>query len=183
MIKESDKKSFEWRNLFDITNITLIICIISLLILKYVFVWGYVPTESMHPTIEKGDKIGIFKIVGDIGYGDIIVFNTPKELKSMTDAKYLCKRVIATGGETIEIRLGKVYINDKPIDEESYAESTNDCTNMYKIKVPDNYVFVLGDNRENSYDSRYWENKFVSLDDIEGVIRFKISGLKVQSLI
>lgn len=111
------------------------------------------------------------------------MFTTPKELTEVTDAEYLCKRVIAVSGETIEIKAGKVYINNQLLDETSYAENTNDCTTMPKMTVPDQCVFVMGDNRENSYDSRYWENKFVSLDDIEGVITFKTSGLKIYSLV
>lgn len=155
----------------------VIVCLISLLVLKYVFIWGDVPTISMYPTILAGDRVGIVKITGVVERGDIIVFDTPKELLAITDAKYLCKRVIATEGEMVEIIGGKVYVDDKMLDESSYIVNNDYTMNMYKMEVPINSLFVLGDNRTNSYDSRYWDKKFIKTESIIGVVPFKINEL------
>ena len=98
------------------------------LLLKFVFLIGYVPTPSMEPTLPEGSFIFGSRIYQELKTGDIIVFEK--------DGVLLVKRIAAVGGETIEAD-GKIYT------------------------VPKGRLFVLGDNKQNSFDSRYWEEPFV----------------------
>lgn len=117
------------------------------LLMKAVFLFGYVPTASMEPTLPEGSYILGLRIYGELEKGDIIIFQH--------DGKLLVKRIAALPGE--EIRW----------DELSYADSMlrpnreESCT-----KVPEGCFFVLGDNAEVSYDSRYWTDPFVKLEEI-----------------
>ncbi|MEW6423665.1 MAG: signal peptidase I [Bacillota bacterium] len=111
----------------------------------------YVPSGSMEPTLLQGDRI----LVSKLSYlntspsrGDIIAFKYPRDPK-----KTFVKRVIAIGGETVQIRNGKVYIDGNCLEEPYIKHNTG---NFGPVKVPNGYLFVLGDNRNNSEDSRYW---------------------------
>lgn len=116
-------------------------------LMKAVFLFGYVPTASMEPTLPEGSYILGLRIYGELEKGDIIIFRH--------DGKLLVKRIAALQGE--EIRW----------DELSYADSMlrpnreESC-----IKVPEGCFLVLGDNAEVSHDSRYWAEPFVQSGDI-----------------
>ena len=101
-------------------------------------------------------------------YGDVVVFkhqDTPFE-----EEKLLVKRVIGFGGDTIKIENGLVYRNNEPLDE-PYVKN-NDSFFMNEIKIPENEIFVLGDNRIGSYDSRYWEYQTVPIANVVGEVKF-----------
>ncbi len=84
--------------------------------------------------------------------GDVIAFLYPKE-----KTKWYFKRIIGLPEEVIEIRSGQVFINEQPL-KESYVDDSNNQSKAIFLpqKVPDNEYFVMGDNRDNSSDSRYW---------------------------
>ena len=118
----------------------------------------------MEPTLMINDKVIVnkfsYKFFG-IKRGEIIVFHSPVE-----NNKDLVKRVIAIGGDTIEIRDGQVYVNGV-LKKETYIKEPNHST-YRKAVVPKNHIFVLGDNRNNSEDSRYSDVGFVPLKLVKG---------------
>jgi len=111
-----------------------------------------VPTPSMVPTIAVNDRIFVERLVYHFtgpSRGDIIVFTPP--VPSPDD--YL-KRVIGLPGDTIKIEKGKVFVNDVPLEEPYLAEAPRYI--FGPLTVPEGKVFVLGDNRNQSYDSHSW---------------------------
>ena len=135
----------------------------------------WIPSESMVPTLQKYDKL----IVDKLSYhftkpqrGDIVVFsptdNIKKENPTLKDA--FIKRVIGLPEDKVEVRGGRVYINDRPIQEQ-YIEAEPEYQ-YGPVTVPANSYLVLGDNRNNSYDSHFWG--FVPEDKIVGraIVRF-----------
>jgi len=108
-----------------------------LILFRYVIYIGYVPTDSMEPTIMAGDKIFGIRILGELEVGDVIVFEH--------EGTYMVKRIAAVPGDTLEI-------------------------NEEKIKIPKDCYYVLGDNYLNSFDSRFWDDPFVSKASIIAII-------------
>lgn len=107
---------------------------------------------AMLPSFSNGDKIFIDKNFGNLNRGDVITFLYPKD-----KSKWYFKRVIGLRGENVEIREGKVFINNQIIDEPYIDDSFNQSKANFSPRiVPENQYYVLGDNRDNSSDSRYW---------------------------
>lgn len=120
----------------------------------YVAEGRWIPSESMVPTLQVGDRLIIEKVtprLTGIGRGDIVVFRPPASISQKDD---LIKRVIGLPGDTISIKKGIVYINGTALNEPYEAEKPSADFKPYK--VPENSYFVMGDNRNDSYDSRYW---------------------------
>jgi signal peptidase I len=121
----------------------------------------FIPSESMKPTLQKGDRIFVDKYEGNLPKrGDIIVFRPSETIKSLDkeaaldENLYYVKRLIAKPGDTVRIDNGIVYINEQPLKEDYIATPIN-----YQLGpeiVPANSYFVLGDNRNNSFDSHIW---------------------------
>lgn len=142
----------------------IIALIAALLLLNFVVLNATIPTESMHPTIEVNNRIFANRLAylfSEPKRGDIIVFKAPDEENIL-----YVKRVIGLPGETVEIKNTKVYINGNPI-EEPYISVT--MTGTYgPYKVPEGKYFMMGDNRNNSKDSRLWQNKYLDKNKIQG---------------
>lgn len=126
--------------------------------------------ESMFPTLEENDYLVINRTAYKIGepeHGDIIVFGTNLE-QDDGKKKDLVKRVIAVEGDHIKIQDSKVYVNDKLIEEpyihDNYTDGNIDIT------VPEGKVFAMGDNREDSLDSRYDQVGLIDEKDIMGEV-------------
>lgn len=118
----------------------------------------FIPSASMEPTLLIGDRILVDKLsyrLHDVHRGDMVVFGRPPGERSSEDIKDLVKRVIGLPGETISSANGKVYIDGKPLKEPWLPRGTV-TTNITSFTVPRNDYYVLGDNRTNSQDSRYF---------------------------
>ena len=146
-----------------------------------------IPSGSMIPTLMIGDHILVSKFsyglrlpfVSDTIYrygaperGDIVVFTRPDDDTTLEDESgiNIIKRVIGLPGDTIEVRGTNVYINNQ-IYPEPYArweEGGLRDGDFGPAKIPDNHVLLLGDNRDHSRDSRFWDNPFLSMDRIKG---------------
>jgi signal peptidase I len=121
----------------------------------------FVPSGSMEPTLVSGDRIVVDKFLFDyhsVRPGAIVVFRTPPRAKTMcgTEDGDLVKRVVATAGETISSKGNVVYINGKPQQESYLPKNTPLGQQITPQTVPQGDVFVLGDNRSISCDSRVW---------------------------
>lgn len=151
------KKTLGWiRELVETVAIALVL---AFLIRTFVVQTFYIPSGSMEPTLLVGDRIMAYKIFYGLNYvqrGDIIVFKFPLNPK-----KDFIKRVIGLPGDTVEIIDKKVYINGKKLVEPYAVHRDNWNVGFPRddygpVKVPPNSLFVLGDNRDSSEDSRYW---------------------------
>ena len=129
-------------------------------------------SEAMSPTIRPGDHFASIGIrsndIDPIERFDIVVFKPPKDTKHQMDENTrFVFRIVALGGEKVEIRKGIVFINDRPLDESSF-EKYPSTDNFKTVSVPANEYFVLGDNRPNSGDSRYIGT--IKREDIDGKV-------------
>lgn len=125
---------------------------------------AWVPTGSMENTIMTGSRVFVNRLAyrkDDPKRGDIIEFYYPDDGKS----RYL-KRVIAVSGETVEGRGGSVFVDGVELEEPYIREKSYMDFGPYT--VPEDSCFMMGDNRNNSWDSRYWNNKFVKKDAVIG---------------
>lgn len=133
--------------------------ILVALIVKTVFVQAFrIPSESMDPTLIKGDRVLVNKLsyrLHDVNRGDVVVFDRPENLPGgPDDPQDLIKRVIGLPGDTLYARDGVVYVNDRPLDEPYLPEGTSTVNMDQPVTVPEGQVWVMGDNRGNSQDSR-----------------------------
>ncbi len=141
-------------------------------ITQFIIVNAKIPSSSMENTVMKGDRLvanRLSYLFSDPERFDIVVFKFPDN-----EDLYYIKRIIGLPGEKVEIRDGKVYINDSdtPLDDSFIAEPMIPEEDMV-YQVPEGSYFMLGDNRNNSADSRRWNNKFVKKEKILGKAIFK----------
>jgi signal peptidase I len=125
-----------------------------------------VQSVSMQPTLYESDRVLVNKlayIIGSPDRKDVIVFNPPV---SNVDEPYI-KRIIGLPGDVVRIENGQVFVNDLPL-QETYIAAPPDYDGSWSVPV--GCVFVLGDNRNNSYDSHYWG--VVALESVMGKAEF-----------
>ena len=135
--------------------------VVALLLNKFVIVNANVPTGSMESTIQPDDRLIGFRLAylrSEPQRGDIIIFEYPVS----PDEIYI-KRIIALPGETMEIKDAKVYINgsETPIPEPYLKEEWIVENDGLTLTIPEGHYFVMGDNRNNSLDGRYWATEAV----------------------
>lgn len=131
---------------------------------------GLISSGSMDNTLLKDDTIVYSKheyTKADPERGDIVVFN----LEGVE--QLVSKRVIGMPGDSVELIEGVVYINGDRLEEPYISSATLDTTKNMEFKVPMGKYFLLGDNRGNSFDSRYWENPYIDREEIVGRVFFR----------
>lgn len=134
---------------------------------------GRIPSESMEPTLMVHDWT-----VGDRNAfrtevpqrGDMVIFYSDED----GEPSSLVKRVIGLPGETVSFVGNKVYIDGEPLDESAYLDDSVETECEETFTVPEDSYFMLGDNREISFDSRYWEDPYITVDDIQSKVLFVI---------
>jgi signal peptidase I len=192
-----------WKNRFfkEYVEPIVIAILIALFIRAFVVQAFKIPSSSMEPTLQVGDYILVNKFIYGIRIpysdkifggskkffewkkpqrGNVIVFIFPKDR-----TKDFIKRVIGTEGEKIEIIHNKIYVNDKLVDDPwgRFTMPRSSIEDYGPVKVPGGSLFVMGDNRDNSQDSRFWG--FVKINEVKGkafIIYFSWDGY-VQSLL
>ena len=157
--------------------------VLALFIRTFIVQAFKIPSGSMIPTLQIGDHILVNKLAYGVRMplwshyllqfknpqrGDVVVFIFPEDR-----TKDFIKRVIGVAGDSVEIRGKKIYVNGQPIDDPHAYFDRDDASGGIQIRddygpkrVPENHIFVMGDNRDKSYDSRFWG--FVDLDDVKG---------------
>ena len=161
----------DWKRELLINGLIIACAFVAVWLLDtFIIINAVVPSGSMENTIPSGARV----IGSRLSYNDstperydIVVFHYPDDEKQL-----FVKRVIGLPGETVTIIDGKVYINDEtePLDDSFIAEPMEGSFGPYA--VPEGCYFMMGDNRNNSLDSRYWVNTFVAEDKILGKALF-----------
>jgi len=173
------------RTIFQEYSEALVVAVILAILIRALFIQAFkIPSGSMIPTLLIGDHILVNKLVygvrvpftslrfprlADPERSDVIVFVFPEDR-----SKDFIKRVVAVGGDTIEIKNKQVFINGKatPSPHARFTDFRNlpaelsPRDNYPPTKVPEGYLFCMGDNRDQSHDSRFWG--FVPVEDVKG---------------
>lgn len=157
---------------------SLIIFVASFFFFTFVIKNGAVPSDSMNPTLNVGDLIvanGLAYMVDNPQRGDIVIFKS-----EVTNGKIFIKRIIGLPGDDLMFIDGDIFLNGSLLIEEYLSPDLK--TNSEKdFEVPEGCYFVMGDNRDNSYDSRYWDNPFITLKNIKGKMLLNIPTSKLLS--
>jgi signal peptidase I len=158
--------------------VLFIVALAVAIVLKTLVVQAFfIPSSSMEPTLEPGDRVLVQKVVYGPGRGDVIVFSDPQGRPGVDrgivggfvhwlSSTLGIKRVIGLPGETVELREGRLYVDGVRIHE-PYLEGAVDTRDYGPVRVPEGALFVLGDNRLNSNDSRFGLG-FVPVDRVVG---------------
>ena len=166
--------SFLFSEVLSLVKIVVIAVVFALVFTNFIIINAEVPSGSMRDTIWEGDRLFGFRLAykfSEPKRGDIIIFKFPDD-----ETQNYVKRVIGLPNDIVQIKNGRVYINGEELDEPYIKDYILDDGETYTYIVPEDSYFMLGDNRNNSKDSRYWVNTFVKK---EKIVHFK----QFQSLI
>ncbi|HXY45470.1 MAG TPA: signal peptidase I [Acidimicrobiales bacterium] len=136
--------------------VIIVALVVSVLLRLFVVQTFYVPTASMYPTLQIGDRILVQKFDFSLPRGAIVVFEHPKDDPEGPLNEDLVKRVIGLPGETIWSEGNTVYIDGKPLAEPWLPKGTPLGDPITRQTIPAGEYFMMGDNRTDSYDSRHW---------------------------
>ncbi len=159
---EHQKKRSLLRELLGFVEIFIAAFILAQLMTHFVLINAEVPSESMENIIEPGDRLFGFRLAyafdGPQRF-DVVIFRYPVD-----ETQNFIKRVIGLPGEKIEIREGRIYVDDskQPLEEPYLPEEWVDDNNGYVFEVPKDHYLVLGDNRNISLDARFWADEALS---------------------
>lgn len=157
---------------FNEWKIPIVAFAAALILFKFVFLLVFIPTSSMYPTLPSpcySISIRAAYWFNDPVRGDIVLFR-----RDNGDKTIFAKRLVGMPGDTIEIKHGITYINGE-VFEEDYLKETPDDESYGPFQIPEGCYFMMGDNRNHSYDSRKWNEHFVSRKNILSKIYYSIS--------
>lgn len=160
-IMNNDFKGF----IKEVLSIVITAFVLAMILRTFVIEGREIPSGSMLPTLQIDDRVMVNKFIyyfKEPVRGDVVILDPPEELNS---DKYFIKRVIGLPGETVEMKDGKVYINNRALKEPYLPEPLN--YHFGPVVVPNDSLLVLGDNRNNSFDSHLW-NVWLKRDRIKG---------------
>lgn len=173
-IEPTDKKESKsgkiWKVYDAAMNVALAIMIPMLTFILFFGSTHLIDGKSMDSTLSDGDYVISINSLNNVERGDIVIAS-PEQLND----RKIIKRVIALGGDTVSIDAGKVFVNGELI-EENYVDipAVNDF--QEEVKIPEGYVWIMGDNRNNSLDSR--RMGFVSVEDLDGLAIARLLPIK-----
>lgn len=159
--------------------VTVIAAVLVINFAHNAYSFCYIPSESMEPTMMTKDVVVVsHNDLDSIERYDIIVFDAPDNPEML-----YTKRVIGLPGETVVVKNGKVLVNGVKTDDSFVNQMWNrDGDGTYE--VPEGCYFVMGDNRDSSYDSRFWENTYVTRESIQGKVKCCVYPLnRIQNVI
>lgn len=157
--------------IFSYVKIFAAAIIIAYITTHFIIINAQVPTGSMKNTIMEGDRLIGFRLSYTFSKperGDIVIFKYPDD-----ETQIYVKRIIGIPGDIVQIINGKVYVNNEELEEDYLREPMNITTKQETYVVPEGHYFMMGDNRNNSLDSRYWTNTYVSEDKILAKVLFR----------
>lgn len=162
--KSSKRKNSLGRELLEDVVLVIVVLAVVFFLKNYVLINAVIPSGSMENTIMTGDRVFGNRLAyrfGEPERGDIVIFKYPDN-----EEELYIKRVIGLPGDKVEIRDGLVYLNDsaKPLEEPYLKETPVGDYGPYQ--VPEDGYFMLGDNRNWSKDSRFWENTYVTREEV-----------------
>lgn len=161
------------RDLLEWAAVLVFAVAVALFLRAFVLQSFWIESGSMERTLEVRDRVVVNRLsyrFGDPSNGDIVVFDRPDDLAGPSATKDLIKRIIGIGGDTVEGRDGVVYLNGLLLDE-PYLQPEVYTTDFGPVDVPDGELWLMGDNRERSSDSRSFGP--VSTDHVVGRAFFR----------
>lgn len=153
---------FFMKELINNFKAMIIAVLFTIFLMNFIFINAFIPTSSMEKTIMVGNRVFGARFLHNYARGDIVIFNDPDG-----SGNYLIKRVIGLPGDEITIQNGVVCVNGSVLPEAYLAEMMEEEVD-FSISIPEKGYFMMGDNRNNSFDARYWENPIVFENDIIG---------------
>ncbi len=173
--KSESKNQSKTKEIIDFCTPIVIAVVVAILLKLFVFANAVIPTGSMLNTIQKKDRV----IASRLAYineepqrYDVVIFKNPDNEKV-----YYTKRIIGLPGETVEVIKGIVYVtktDGKTIQlDDSFVTNCVPTGDYGPFNVPDGCYFMMGDNRNESWDSRFWKNKYVKKKKIIGKVMFR----------
>jgi len=158
------------KKIFQVLKFTSILFVIVIFIINFIFQIVTVNGQSMVPTLKNNDKLILEKVskwLIDVKRNDIVVIKYPADIRQR-----IVKRVIAVAGDKVKINDNILYLNGKIVNE--YYKNESFMKDYDEVLVPQNSIFVLGDNRNFSKDSRSNDIGFVKLNLLEGKVLIRL---------
>lgn len=167
--ENSKGEKVDWvKEILSMLGTMAVAAVMVFLLKEFVIINAYIPSGSMENTIYPGDRIignRLAYLFEEPKRGDIVIFKYPDDEKQL-----FVKRVIGLPGELVTIEDATVYIGEEKIvlEEHYLKDEWTIAKGPYTFEIPEGSYLVLGDNRNNSKDARYWQNAYVEADKILG---------------